>query len=207
MKKIDWKTLIITVLVCFIPIVIGVIFYNKMPDEMAMHFGMNNKPDVYASKNFVLFLIPVIMILLQVFCCVISDINGAKKKNSPKVIGIVKWIVPVLSIVIYITMIVYSLGYDLDIRRIICTVIGLIFMILGNYMPKMSFEDATNIMYPKPKDAKKFMSVSKVIGYTFVVLGLLLIISVVLKPMYSYGVLILTAVITIIEAIYFIFKK
>ena len=65
MKKIDWKILIITSLICIIPIIFGIVLYEKLPDQMAVHFGINNEPNEYAPKEFALFGIPIFMTLYK----------------------------------------------------------------------------------------------------------------------------------------------
>ena len=51
-KKIDWKILIITSLICLIPIIFGVILYDQLPEQMAVHFGVNNEPNSFAPKRY-----------------------------------------------------------------------------------------------------------------------------------------------------------
>ena len=82
MRKIDGKMLSLTLAVCLLPIVFGVFFYQKMPEMVAIHFNMNNEVDHYASKNFALFGIPVLMIMLQIFCCVMSDWRGNQEREG-----------------------------------------------------------------------------------------------------------------------------
>ena len=82
MKKIDWKILIITSLICLVPIIFGIVLYEKLPDQMAVHFDMNNEPNEYASKEFALFIIPIFMTLLQIVCCTFSDLLEQKRQNK-----------------------------------------------------------------------------------------------------------------------------
>ena len=39
--KIDRKTLILTTLICLIPIVVGAAVYGRLPETMATHWNMN----------------------------------------------------------------------------------------------------------------------------------------------------------------------
>mgnify|MGYP003308702311 CR=1 FL=1 len=95
MKIIKWKTLIITGIVCLLPIFLGLLLWDKLPETMAIHFDINNKPDNFAPKGFVVFGIPVLMLLLQVICCVINDVNAYKYGDRVKFEMATKWIIPV----------------------------------------------------------------------------------------------------------------
>ena len=52
MNKLDRKTMIITTVITLLPLVIGVILWNRLPDEMATHFGFDNQANGFSSKPF-----------------------------------------------------------------------------------------------------------------------------------------------------------
>ena len=142
-KRIDWKILIITTLMCIVPIIFGVILYNRLPD---------------------LFGIPLLMTALQIICCISSDCMEQKKQNK-KYITIYKWIIPIIGMVCYLTMLAYGAGIELDMRIIVCITLGIIFMIIGNYMPKTEINKLQ--MYYVRKDF--WEKVKRPAGYFFVI--------------------------------------
>lgn len=203
MKKIKWKILIITGLLCLAPILLGIAVYDKMPAQMAIHFNINNTPDRFAPKNIALFLIPVLMLLLQIFCCVISDINAAKKGDSKKIELAIKLIVPVMTFVIYTATIGYAFDSAIDIRRIAVFIVGFIFVILGNYMPKIGYTGVNFGKIPPDKSGK----FKRLIGYETVGLGVLFFISILLPPFASVAVLILLFPYIVINCIYAVYLR
>ena len=207
MKKIDWKILSITCVVCLLPILFGVIFYDKLPEMMPAHFNMNNEVDRYASKNFALFGIPILMLLLQIVCCLISDFRGSYYEQKPKFITVVKWIIPILSVVISVITIEVPLGSDVDVRKSIILVLGILYIILGNYLPKMSYEQMKGKMHPMPKNEKMYRKMTRMMGYTFVVFGFVLLMSIFCKPMVSFVVIIMMVVVLLLESIFVYVKN
>ena len=207
MKKINWKTSILSCMVCLLPILFGLIFYDKLPDTMAIHFNINNEADGFASKNFALFGIPVLMTMLQLFCCIICDINETKKGKRPKLITIVKWIIPILSVVISIIMIEIPLGSTVDVRRSILLVLGILYLVMGNYFPKMSYEQMKGKIHPMPKDEKTYRKISRLMGYTFVIFGGLLLLSIIFKPIVSWVIILTMIAVLLIEVLWFQFKN
>ena len=171
-KKIDWKILIITSLICLIPIIFGVILYDQLPEQMAVHFGVNNEPNSFAPKEFALFGIPLLMFILQVFCCISSDFMEEKKQNK-KYITIYKWIIPIIEMVVYLTMLAYGAGIELDMRMIVCITLGIVFTLIGNYMPKTE-PNKLQMNYIRADFWKK---IKRPAGYFFVIIGLAFIIS------------------------------
>lgn len=207
MKKINWKLLIITSVITLLPIILGIAFYQDMPEQMAIHFNINNEPDNYASRNFVIFGLPILMVCLQVFCCIVTDIQVKEKGEKQKIEYVVKSIIPVLSIIVYTLTILFSLGNQVDIRKIICFVIGALMIVMGNYLPKTSLKGNMRV---RPKiliqNEKLGRSALRCVGFTMVITGILLILSILFAPVYSIAVLVLLIIITLIEFFYFISK-
>ena len=102
MKKINMKILIITSLVCLSPILLGLGFYNELPENVAIHFDINNNPNNYFPKLVFIFVMPLIMLLLQLICCITTDLSNKNIEANKKVTTIFKWIIPTLSIIIYV---------------------------------------------------------------------------------------------------------
>ena len=204
-KKIDWKILIITSLICLIPIIFGVILYDQLPEQMAVHFGVNNEPNSFAPKEFALFGIPLLMFILQVFCCISSDFMEEKKQNK-KYITIYKWIIPIIEMVVYLTMLAYGAGIELDMRMIVCITLGIVFTLIGNYMPKTE-PNKLQMNYIRADFWKK---IKRPAGYFFVIIGLAFIISAFLNSIVSLillGIIIVTAILISIYSIYLFYKK
>ncbi len=198
MKFFKWKTFIITSVVCLLPILFGSAVWDKLPRAMAIHFNIYGKADNFASKGFVVFGLPLLMVLLQAFCCFINDINSAKHGERKKFEMVTKWIIPCLTVLLQIITIGYSLGWNIDIRRAISFIIGIMFLVLGNYLPK--FDRVKNI----DVDAEKARKINRFIGYETVIMGVLFIISIFLPPIFSIiciGLLIPYAVISVIYGV------
>lgn len=179
MKIIKWKSLVITCIVCLAPILLGIALWDKLPDTMAIHFDINNQPDNFASKGFVVFGLPVLMVLLQAVCCFINDINAHKHGERKKFELATKWIIPVMSVVLQIITLGYSLGWNIDIRKSVVLILGIVFLVIGNYMPKMDYIKNYEI------DTEKARKINRFIGYATVVMGVLSIASMVLPPISS----------------------
>ena len=169
------KTLILSVIICLLPIILGIAFYKKLPNQMPIHFTVNDVPDNYAPKNFALFGIPIIMAIVQAICIIFTT-KRLKDNEKPRIMKIMEWFIPILTVAIYIIMIQVPLGSTVYVGKSILLVLGILFMIIGNYLPKMSYEIGENMIHPKPKSEKSFRKMSKAMGYSFIVIGIILLI-------------------------------
>ncbi|MBO5929981.1 MAG: DUF1648 domain-containing protein, partial [Clostridia bacterium] len=129
MKWIKWKSLMATCIVCVLPILLGIALWNSLPDTMAIHFNVYNEPDNFASKGFVVFGIPLLMAAMQIFCCLVNDINSYKKGVRIKFERVVRWIIPLMSVVLQTAIIGFGLGWNMDMRRIAVFIVGVVFLV------------------------------------------------------------------------------
>ena len=167
MEKKDKKTLILSVVICLLPMILGAILYNKLPEQMPIHFTTGDVPDNYAPKNFALFVIPLIMAIVQAIC-MFSTMNKLKNKEKPRIAKIMEWFIPIVTVLVYIVMIEVSLGSDIYVGKSICLILGILFVIIGNYLPKQSYDTAMGVFHPTPSNEKTFRKMSKIMGYGFI---------------------------------------
>lgn len=203
MKKINYKILLVTCIVTLFPIILGLIFYNKLPDTVAIHFDINNNPNGYFSKNAFVFGMPALMVVLQLFFCVISDVADKYPEANRKMMIVGKWIIPILSIILYIVTVMYAIGNKLDIRKIVMIILGILLVVIGNYLPKTKGQ----INMLQKISEQEYRKVSKVFGYLMIVNGLLFIISNLFSQYVSVFVVCLVIVEIIVLWLYTIIKR
>ena len=71
---------------CFIPTLIGIIFWNNIPEQVPMYFNMY-RPNKYVSKSFFLFGFPLFMFSIYLVLTLVSVykpnwVGGSKKLNK-----------------------------------------------------------------------------------------------------------------------------
>ena len=131
------KMLVFTSIVTLLPIVIGLLLWKHLPASVAIHFGADGQPNGYSSKIFAVFGLPFILLLLHFSCAVITNIDPKSKNISKKVFRGVLWICPLVSLVVCNMIYVYNLGYLLNTAFIGGLLIGILYLILGNFIPKI----------------------------------------------------------------------
>ena len=190
MKKINVKGLVITSIVCLLPIILGLMFYNELPESIAIHWGINNNPNGYFSKPAFVFGMPIMMVALQIFCCVCSDLSDKNPEANKKAVTVYKWIIPIITVVLYIVTMAVAFGNDLDIRKIVMILLGILFIISGNYMPKVrsNYYMNSKIFWVKNRDEKLVNKAIKISAYGLIICGILFILSILFKPVVSIAV-------------------
>lgn len=200
MKYIKWKPLIITCIVCLLPIFLGLALWDSLPDSIAIHFNFNNEPDNFVSKGLSVYGLPVMMAVLQIVCCIINDANANKHSEYKKLENVTKWIIPVISIVLQAVTLGYNLGLNIDIRKTAVLIIGIILLVTGKYMRESDYVKNHDI---EPEIARK---INRFIGSETVIMGILALVTICLPPIATVVWIFLLIPYAVISTVYTIKK-
>ena len=173
---------IITSLITLAPILIGVLFWNRLPDQIATHFGQGNVPDGWSSKPMAVFGLPLILVALHLFCIFIT-LNDPKKKNiGRKILPIIFWMIPIISLLVNSATYGIALGLKIDIELIVSLLLGLLFIIFGNYMSKIRQNYTVGIRLPWTLSSEdNWDKTHRLAGKLWIVGGVLVLFNVFLK--------------------------
>lgn len=100
------KTKIILNLTCFVPTIIGLFIWNYLPNTLAIHFGSYG-PDEFASKRFVVLIIPALFFILNLIYTFIAE--KYPSWLSPEYQRNIRYLFPTLSISIFLLSISNSI--------------------------------------------------------------------------------------------------
>ncbi len=127
---------IISSIVILLPILIGLFIWNFLPDQIVTHWNFNGEPDGWSGKGFTVFVLPMILFALHWICVIFSSFDPKNREQNKKVSSMVLWIMPVISLLMCSLTYAIALGYEINIGIGVRILLGLMFLIFGNYMPK-----------------------------------------------------------------------
>ena len=148
MIKKNLKVLILTTVVMLLPILAGLILWDQLPEQMPTHWNAAGEVDGWSGKAFAVFGLPLIMVAAQWLCMLGTAADPRKSNHSEKVLHLVLWIIPVLSVVLHAVTYATALGHAVPMEVVMPILIGLIFTIIGNYMPKCKQNYTIGIKIP-----------------------------------------------------------
>lgn len=177
MKKYFNKTLLITSLVCLFPILVGILLYDKLPSEVPIHFDLEGNPDNYASKNIAVFLLPLFLVFINIVAHLGID-NDPKKQNTPLIMkNIGKWLVPIIAVFIVPTSLLIAIGIEIKLVSIVTIFISLVFIVIGNYLPKCKPNYTIGIRVPWTLNSEEnWNKTHRFSGFLFFFVGILTLI-------------------------------
>lgn len=173
------RTVILTTIICLLPIIIGAIYYSELPGQLAIHFNDAGEADNYMNKTFVIFGLPILLAGLNLFTqfCLATD---PKKANYSKaLLALLQWVVPVVSVVVMSYTILVGLGKGFNISKIGVIIAGILIIILGNYLPKCQFNYTMGIKLPWTLNSEdNWYKTHRLAGFIWVLGGVVILLSV-----------------------------
>ena len=148
MIKKNWKTLLITSLILLVPMLAGILLWNRLPEQVPSHWNAAGEIDGWSSKSFSVFCMPLILLAVQWLCVIATGADPKKSNHSGKVLQLVLWIIPILSIVLHVLTYAAALGKEVQMEVAMPVLIGLVFTIIGNYLPKCKQNYTIGIKIP-----------------------------------------------------------
>ena len=142
------KKIILTSLITLLPLPAGLILWNRLPDTIATHFGPDGQADGWSSKPFAVFFIPLFLLAMHLLCVFVTTADPKRRNIGSKTLGLVYWIVPLASLLVGILTYTIALGMELNINLFMSLVMGLLFIVIGNYLPKCRQNYTVGIKIP-----------------------------------------------------------
>lgn len=148
MLKNHKKVLILTSLLTLLPIPVGLLLWNQFPEQMAIHWGFTGETDGYASPGFIVFALPLLMLFFQWLCILFTALDKGNQGKNHKMFRVVLWTIPIISNLSLLGL--YAFALDVEFSPVAWTVIpmGLLFAVIGNYLPKTRMNSTMGIKVP-----------------------------------------------------------
>lgn len=148
MIKKNLKTLIVTSVIILLPVLAGVVLWNQLPEQIPTHWNAAGEIDGWSSKSFAIFGLSGILLAAQ-WLCALGTAADPKKENHPqKILKLVLWVIPVLSVLLYTITYAVALGQEVRMEVVMPVFIGVLFAIIGNYLPKCKQNYTIGIKIP-----------------------------------------------------------
>ena len=176
--KTNKKTLILTSIVILLPILVGMLLWNKLPDSMAVHFNFDNEADGYREKWFAVIIAPFILLAVHLIMAMIIAADSRKKNISSKVYRINMWILPSLSLALTAVIYIYNLGIHFNISLFLGIFLGITYIIIGNYLPKTRQNYTIGCLLPWTyANEENWNKTNRLAGVINIIIGILVIIN------------------------------
>jgi uncharacterized membrane protein len=142
------KATVISTLLCLLPIALSILFYNNLPDQIAVHFDSIGNPDNYLPKALAAFGLPLLLAAINLYSHFRIAAEPKVNNTSASLRTFTKWFIPVVSLIIVPITLFMAMGKKVPVVMIGTAIAGLAIVISGNYLPKCKRNYTIGIKLP-----------------------------------------------------------
>lgn len=187
-------------------IIIALVFYDKLPYKIPLHYNFDWQADFYAKKINALLFVVGFMVLIYLALYFILSLDPKKYRHDKNYKNIILLSIPILNLLIIVLTIWKNYNENLQIGRILIGLIAIFIGISGIFLPKIKRNYTLGIRTPWAledenvwKKTQKFAGIFLILTALLSLIGLVfstkiasyllvgsLILSFVLTYLYSY---------------------
>ena len=195
--------IVLTTLICLLPMLAGIALYRRLPQQVPTHFDFNGTANGWSSKSFAVFGLPLMMAGFNLFLQFALRTDPKRQNMNTVLRNISVWIIPVLSVLVYALVMRAGLGYATPVETIVPVLIGILFVIIGNYLPKTKQSYTMGIKLPWTLASEEnWNRTHRLAGFLWVIGGILLILLTLLKLWNTWTFLLVVIPMSVVPMIY-----
>ena len=177
------KTIWLSTILCLLPILFGVAVYDSLPERIPTHFDLAGNPNGWSSRPMAVFGIPLFLALMNLLCHWVTSRDEKTRKATPKALqGVIYWIVPVISWLVVPLSLFEGMGVDVPVGFLVSVLVGVMFVVIGNYLPKCKPNYYVGIKLPWTfASEENWRKTHRFGGKVWVVCGFLMVIAGIFK--------------------------
>ena len=143
------------------------------------------------------------MLAIHLICTVATSIDPKNKDVNSKVFTLVLWICPVLSVVCMTASYAEALGKNVNVELVVPLVMGVLFLIIGNYLPKCKQNYTIGIKLPWTlNDEDNWNKTHRLAGFVWTVCALVITVGAFFKEIVVFTTFLPIAVMVFVPMIY-----
>ena len=131
------KYWLITSAITLLPIILGLLLWDQLPDKLPTHFGVDGAADGWSGKGFAVFGIPAMWLIFHLITWGVTRLDQQNRGHNEKVLNLVGLTFPTMSIAFSVLLYTRALEIELDMGAILFPLLGLLFIAMGNWLPKV----------------------------------------------------------------------
>jgi len=168
----------VPLIIFLILIVVAMIYYPKIPNTIPIHWNASGQADGFGGRNSI-FIIPIIFFVILVLFFILP-LMEVFRDNMMKIYNYYyafKITFSIFFAVLFLVTLFSTLGYAINVSRVVIAMIGLLFIALGIILPKLkrNFMFGIRTGWTLSSDAV-WDKTHKIGGILFAVLGIVVII-------------------------------
>lgn len=186
-KLVPGKMLLFSAMVVLLMCSISIWAWPQIPDDTRIptHWNANGKANGYSSKNTGLFMLPEMVAGLSILLTLFPAITPRREHllRSMRAYKILWGAILLFFLSLHIVIVLAALGKPVPMPKVILSGMGILFMVIGNWMGKVRSNFIMGVRTPWTLSSElSWNKTHRLAGKLFVIAGLIIILTGLLTP-------------------------
>ena len=154
--------------------------YGRLPEQVPTHFGLSGEPDGWTPRFPGAFLMPLLAVGVYLLLIVLRRIDprGANYRRFEETWWVFLNGMALLMTALHVLSLGFAIGWPIAMDRAVTVTLGLLFVGLGNYMPRLRSNWWMGIRSPWTLESEEvWRETHRVGGWAFVAAGLVVVVA------------------------------
>lgn len=212
--KFTFKTEILPIALVIVAIILGCYFYSVFPERVPIHWNFKGEVDNYGSRFIGAFIGPIVLAGLYLLFVLIPLIDPRKEKYEQfaKIYKLFRLLIMLTMFGVFLIASLNASGNNVRVEVWVPAIIGLMFLIMGNYFGKIKPNWFMGIRTPWTLSSDEVWNKThRLGGKLFMLFGLLMLLTPLLpfKESFWWTLLLPVLIVALVPMIYsyILFKK
>lgn len=209
--KQNLKSILLSLALSLAPMLIGCLIWNRLPETVVTHWGADGVADCYSSKAFAVFVLPAILTGVNLLCLIVTPLDPRMQDQNRKAKNLIFWIIPIISFTACSVFYAIAMGKAMNLPLVIALMLGILALIMGNYMPKVTQNSMLGIKISWTLlNEENWNKTHRFAGKVWVTGGLVILLAILLPDSWLFAVLTAVTLVMVLAPMvysYSIYKK
>lgn len=204
MMKKNIKIVIITAVIVILPVIFGLIMWNKLPETMATHWDGNGEANDYSSKAFSVFGLPLFLLAIHFLCAFVCSNDPKNRYQNESVYKAILWLVPVISLFSNFMIYWSVFGKEANVMLPLCIFTGGLFIFISRIITRCKPNHTIGIRIKYTlENEDNWNKTHKLASKLWLICGILMLLCILLpQRLMVYGLIGITLLCALIPIIY-----
>ena len=201
-------SLIISSIITLLPMALALFVGGIIPEEIAIHFGFNGVADNFGNATIMFLVLPPVLLAFHWLCVILTvKLDSKSFEGNRKVFSLILWLIPTISLVTHGSMLAIATGITENIHVFFVALMGIMFIVIGNYMPKMRKSITTGIkVHWAYTSDENWFATHRFAGRIYMIMGFIMLIGMFLPVEWFIGFMIAAILVGCIIPVVYSYK-
>lgn len=174
--RLNWKLEAPAILIMLVAVCSSYYFYLHFPDHVPTHWNFAGEVDGWSGRGFAAFFFPLLIAGIYALMLLLPLVDPLRSRYQEFSRGyqVIRVSLVIFMTVIYFITSLVGLGYQISINKVMPVGVGLLFIILGNFLPKIKKNWFVGIRTPWTlSNEEVWNKTHRLGGKIFIIAGLL----------------------------------